>query len=328
MLELACYIQKLSIGPSARHRNLVAVALLGPDHTPRSYISLQAALRAGTARITETSTAGNVPELRFVNDGTDSVLLLDGEELVGAKQNRVLNLTILAPAKTSITIPVSCVEAGRWHRTTDDFVVADRALFSRARARKLDQVTDSLRQGGTRRSDQGEVWAMIDEKLSEMRAASPSQAMAAAYDTRRDDLEDFVQGFRPAPGQIGALFAIDGSIVGMDCFDSAETFAELLPKLVRSYALDALGVAWPSEQGISRERVQQFLTSLAAADSSQHAAVGLGEDIRLRSSEIAGAVLWFDGRPVHLCGFLTQGDARKSSRSGRMVSAARRRGMH
>jgi hypothetical protein len=41
--------------------------------------------------------------------------LLDGEELIGAKQNRALNLTILAPAKQVIVIPVSCVEAGRWH---------------------------------------------------------------------------------------------------------------------------------------------------------------------------------------------------------------------
>jgi hypothetical protein len=39
-----------------------------------------------------------VPQLLFINDAMRPVLLLDGEELVGAKQNRVLNLTVLAPA--------------------------------------------------------------------------------------------------------------------------------------------------------------------------------------------------------------------------------------
>ncbi len=55
-----------------------------------------------------------MPELRFVNHCERPVLLLDGEELVGAKQNRILNLTVLVPAHQTIVIPVSCVEAGRW----------------------------------------------------------------------------------------------------------------------------------------------------------------------------------------------------------------------
>ena len=69
------------------------------------------------------------------------MLLLDGEELVGAKQNRVLNLTILAPARQAITIPVSCVEAGRWHAESDAFRPAGHVMYSRARAAKASQVS-------------------------------------------------------------------------------------------------------------------------------------------------------------------------------------------
>jgi hypothetical protein len=87
--------------------------LNGGGHT-RSYQTLREALAAGTLRVTEVSEGGSVPRLSAVNDGDKAVLILDGEELVGAKQNRIANLTILVPAKRTIPIPVSCVEAGRW----------------------------------------------------------------------------------------------------------------------------------------------------------------------------------------------------------------------
>ena len=55
-----------------------------------------------------------MPELVVENPLDERVLLYDGEELVGAKQNRILNVSVLVEAKSALTIPVSCVEQGRW----------------------------------------------------------------------------------------------------------------------------------------------------------------------------------------------------------------------
>ena len=55
-----------------------------------------------------------MPELMVENKGDMRVLFIEGEELVGAKQNRILNTSILVPAKSKTKIPVSCVERGRW----------------------------------------------------------------------------------------------------------------------------------------------------------------------------------------------------------------------
>lgn len=103
----------LQIGAARQHANLTMFPLLGGRAGDPDYHTADEALAPGTARVTEVSDSGSVPELRFQNAGEWAVLLLDGEELVGAKQNRVLNLTILAPASKEIRIPVSCVEAGR-----------------------------------------------------------------------------------------------------------------------------------------------------------------------------------------------------------------------
>ncbi|PYV01707.1 MAG: hypothetical protein DMG10_16895, partial [Acidobacteria bacterium] len=102
------------------------------------------------------------------------------------------------------------------------------------------QVTDSLRSEGCRTSNQREVWADIDLKAARMQAHSPTDAMSAIYEAHQTNLEDFVRAFFATENQAGALFAINEVITGLDLFDCSETLRKLFPKLVRSYALDAL----------------------------------------------------------------------------------------
>ena len=113
-------LKELEIGPATTYAGLTLFPLIAKptELGERAYRTLDEAIASGSARVAEVSTGGSVPELRFENEGDMPVLLLDGEELIGAKQNRILNLTILAGAKTSITIPVSCVEAGRCRPTS------------------------------------------------------------------------------------------------------------------------------------------------------------------------------------------------------------------
>src|SRR4051812_44653408 len=77
------------------------------------YVSLDEAL-AGGLDISEVNEAGDVGELAVRNPLDRGVLLYDGEELVGAKQNRILNVSVLLGAGSTARIPVSCVESGRW----------------------------------------------------------------------------------------------------------------------------------------------------------------------------------------------------------------------
>ena len=125
-----------------------------------SYLTLAEALEAGLARVSEVSRGGNVPELQFNNSADLPVLIVDGEELVGAKQNRVANLTILAPAKTTTKIPVSCVESGRWSYSREDFVASKRVHFSTGRASRTRSVSESLCCMRGPVSDQQRVWRM------------------------------------------------------------------------------------------------------------------------------------------------------------------------
>jgi hypothetical protein len=64
------------------------------------------------------------------------VLLLDGEELAGAKQNRVLNTTILLQENSETIIPVSCTEQGRWAYATMEFSESGNIMNRSVRSKK------------------------------------------------------------------------------------------------------------------------------------------------------------------------------------------------
>ena len=88
--------------------------------------------------------------------------------MVGAKQNRFLNLTILAPAQGEVVIPVSCVEQGRWYDLSEVFCASPRVHFAAGRAAKVASVSECLAEGQGAVSDQSGVWSDIASKAERM----------------------------------------------------------------------------------------------------------------------------------------------------------------
>jgi hypothetical protein len=317
-------IGRLKLGLESAFHNLTMFPLLGGEAggvepmapgagTGPSYLTLDEALSQGWAEITEISEQGSVPELKVLNRASSPVLIVDGEELIGAKQNRIANLTILVPAQAQLTIPVSCVEAGRWRARSRGFTAAPRTHYATGRARKMRQVTQAMVERGERLADQSDVWSHIAEKSARLDARSDTGAAEAMYQRHEHTIEDYVRACPPVDGQAGALFVIGGGLAGLDLFDSPVTLRKLLPKLVRSYALDAIdaGAGVPKD-GPARTRrpaaglrqaAELFLRLVAEADAKSMRAVGLGTDVRLVAAAIAGAALVHDGRVVHLSAF-------------------------
>lgn len=296
-------LESLQIAQAQHYGNLTLLPLVETEAIPQPYLTLDEALEQHLARVTELTESGVVPELRFDNLSGQRILLLDGEELVGAKQNRVLNITILVAGHAQIVIPVSCVERGRWHHLSREFHSAKRAMYARARAAKMAQVSRSLRSHGSRRSDQSAVWADIEAKSERMGSHSATEAMAAMYEQECSSLEDYAQAFRPKERQVGAVFAINGQILGAELFDSAAVFDKLLQKLVGSYAMDAIEEPQQTTEALAEQAVRDFLSRIQASSMQSFPAVGEGQDLRLQGRGISGGALLADGRVVHLSAF-------------------------
>ena len=315
-------LDSLALSPAQIWANLAMFPLLRSTAFDADYLVLDEALKRESARVTEVSEGGSVPELAFENSGDLAVLLLDGEELVGARQNRVLNTTVLVGGKRKIVIPVSCVEQGRWRYESREFASADRTLFATARAKKTQRVSESLRANGSYRSDQGEVWDDIATKSAAFATRSDTGAMSDVFEQAKPRLDDFVTALRPVPGQCGALFAIDGQLVGLELFDSAQTFAHYLPKLVRSYAMDAVDNPQPVAERPTEIGARTFLAEVGALPGQAFPAVGEGQQIRLEGAALVGSALIHHERVLHLAAFKAE-DSRRP-RMQPMSAGARR----
>ena len=263
------------------------------------YRTLDEALAAETLDITETSEGGSVPLLKLLNRGDDAVFLMAGEQLVGAKQNRILNTSILAAAHGELTIPVSCVEGGRWRHISPKFASPGTMSHGKLRTLLSRHVHESAARGAGAVSNQGEVWDEVGRKLHRLGSFSPSAALQQTYEDFRVRLDALVSGL-PLPLECaGSVFAIAGRITGMDLFDKPATLAKLWPKLARAYALDALEEKVEAVQPVPREAVRSWLDSLAEVPSHVSKSPGLGHDVRLGNEKIVGNCLVVEQCPVH-----------------------------
>jgi len=289
----------LATGEARTHRKLSMLALMGADRPGPAYLLLNDAMAAGLVTVGELSEGGSVPELLLDNRADRPVLAVDGQELIGARQNRVLNLSLLLAAASKTVVPVSCVEQGRWRYESRDFSPSRNMMFASAKMSKSSHVTRSMRRDGSRHSDQGDVWDRVASKFEALGKESPTMAMDRVFVDFDADLGGFAQALTPVEGQRGAVYLVDGVLAGVELFDRAATFAALHESLTRSYAMDAIEAERRKPAHRDVGDAAQFLSTLATTEAEVWPAVGLGEDWRSSDAAVVLGALVVDGVAVH-----------------------------
>jgi hypothetical protein len=289
-------LDAFQLGEPVEHRGIVVTPLFPRRDPVAAYVTLDGALPRGL-RIEELSDEGSVPELVVHNPTDARVLLYDGEELTGAKQDRILNVTVLVEAGAKLPIPVSCVEQGRWQRRSVAFDSGRNISHSHLRRRKAQMLAaQPLALGAA----QGEVWDELYEKQERLRVASSTSASRDMYDAHSTWLERLEGEFPLVTGQCGAVLAL-GDELCLDAVSRPDAFALLWPKLRAGYLLDAIDRL---ESGVaSGERVARFVDDVGAARATRGPSAGLGDDLRLRGEGVIGTGLELDGETLQLSAF-------------------------
>ena len=99
---------------SQKFKNMEVIPVRINSHNPKDYLTLKRGISAGFVEITECeiSTVGTVLAR---NNASIPLVLIDGDEIVGAKQNRIMNRSLIIQPKSTMPVSVSCTEQGRWH---------------------------------------------------------------------------------------------------------------------------------------------------------------------------------------------------------------------
>jgi hypothetical protein len=297
---LDTYLSRIELCEPQQFKNIVIVPLFTSANDAPEYLTLTEALQQRLATITEVSMGGQVPNVKVTNRSELCLLLLEGEELIGARQNRTLNTSLLLAGKSETVVPVSCTEAGRWSYQTTTF--ADAAYLSPHKLRKIksNSVAVALQRQMGHKSDQHAVWGAVHELCLSSHVQSPTSSIHDAMAARARELEEFLANLKPLPNQKGLVVLVNGEIAGADMLSSARAYQVLHSKFIRSYALEALSEQKRAENQKSLEKVKSFFEASKASVERIHCVAGCGEDHRFEGPRLAGAALVAEGAIIHL----------------------------
>jgi len=318
---IVSHLPDSALGTGQTFENLTVLPLTIHNEDGPDYLTLGQAMSSQLLVITEINEGGSVPDLKVMNKSDHAVLLLDGEELVGAKQNRVLNTTILIKAKSETIVPVSCTEQGRWSYLSEEFADSGTVMSPSVRQFKVRSVSESLRSTGNRHSDQGEVWDEIDKLSLRAGVQSDTSAMRDVHESKKKQLSDYCEAIQLVEGQTGLLVLVSDQVVGLDCISQPSAFAELYPKLLKSYAMDAILSESNHSSKDPIRLAKDFLRDAGSANKTVHDSVGYGQDLRFTGDSIVGSGLQVDQTMIHVAFFCSQA----SERGNRMSSSRNRR---
>lgn len=320
--EISKYLKSFEFGELQHYKNMgVFPIITSLDESPE-YMMMKEALEKNLLVVEEVSHGGSVPELKVVNRAEIHVLLLDGEELAGAKQNRVLNTTILVKQKSETVIPVSCTERGRWSYVSAAFHDSGTIMSPKMRMMKGRTVAASLETSHEYRSDQGAVWEAIDAFSVEAGHISKTGAMKDVYEAKKRDLDAYLKAFSCVEKQKGLLTIIGGEVIGFDFVSHEVAYGRLHPKLVKSYAMEAIIEKRKKTAKPGREEAKEFVDETGKCVEKRYESVGLGWDYRYEGEKVVGSALKVDGKVIHMAFFKVS----ESDKAGEMAGYRRRRG--
>jgi len=296
---MAVTFPEIRVGEPIRCNGLAVFPLFAQPSGGVDYALSDEAISEGTVTVEEVSEAGSVPDLSVENKGDIRVLFLEGEELVGAKQNRILNTSVLVAAHSKTNIPVSCVEAGRWGYRSRFFGSSGSHSPSKLRHALKASVSRSVRAERGHTSDQGEVWEEVARQQAALEAFSGTSAMSDTFEAHRKRLDAYQEKLQYVEGAIGAAVTVGGKVVSCDLFDKPATCQKVWRRLLSGVVLDALEVG-PDEKQPEAADVERVVRGLA--DLSWEPADPVGEGEELRSSSEGGdhaSALVFNDVLVH-----------------------------
>ena len=229
-------IQHITIGVSEQFGALKVTPVHILEESPiQGFVGFDQLFDSGLVEALEVSESGVVGRISVNNMSAESLCLFDGEALVGAKQNRIVERSMIIPPKSEIAVPVNCVERGRWsglggrgHFRKAEFAATPSMRISKAQMLKERRTSEI----------QAEMWASADRVAASHDVHSISDDLGEIYDGMNRShftaLEDYVTNLKSHG------FIIDGiQNPFIEIFGSTQFCSSFAKKAVRAWMTES-----------------------------------------------------------------------------------------
>ncbi len=215
------------------------IPLKNLDNPSFEYISLNRAIDENLAEVKEIDTQGSVPEILVINKSNHYIFIPQGEQLVGAKQNRIVNISILLEPNSKTKIPVSCIEQGRWHYIRQDFLTSEEYIPYKLRKSSNKSVVNNLMKGENFKSNQFEIWDFIfsDFKKDNLYSQTFSYTDYIKSKVKQEKIENST--FNLPEGINGFAFYVGAKLVSIEYFSNPDFFRENFDRIMKAIIVDA-----------------------------------------------------------------------------------------
>lgn len=278
----------LLLGKKQECGNITIVPILNDSPLKLDILDLTTGFKMGLVEASECeqSTVGTI---MVKNNATSPLLLVDGEEVAGAKQNRIIGQSMLIPPNTSIPIPVNCSEQGRWNYKSE-FKHSNYMANSETRCRKAEYNMDN-----SIRASQGAVWDSIEDLQVKRNSFSKTSALRDNYEKIEKTNDDYLKHFGIYENQVGVIARLENK-VGLDVFANHSLYEQYSDMILKSYIIDDVGNNSLIKDDFDFEAV---LDNINEKYFNKRNTVGLGQSYFIKTNNGSGTSLIYENELIH-----------------------------
>lgn len=287
-LELAINDKIIPIDALAKqtYKNMSVIPIKTEFGSDVDILNLNKGLDLGIVTISECEPS-TVGEVLVKNDAVNPLILLDGDEIIGANQNRIVNSSLLIPPHTTMKVSVSCTEKGRWQYTKG---------FEHSKYLANSKTRTAKEYCNFHQKDlQSVVWESIDELESDLLVKSKTSAMSESYETFKNVHDDYIKHFPLENMQTGAAIIIDGAIKGIEIMQTPSLYKQYHEKILRSYIIDN-DFKGKETDGNEFETV---INGISHSEFSKKTNDGWGDSLKVINDYGIGSVLLYENELIH-----------------------------
>lgn len=277
-------LKHLSLAERQNYENMTVVPILSDTNTPFDVLDLKEGLKMGLVKIEECDNS-NIEQVKLKNNSISPLILLDGEEIAGSLQNRIISQTMIIAPKSEIKIPVNCSEKGR-NTYKSEFHYSNYIANSNTRRKKVYN-KNKLRQNV--------VWSSIDDLEKDKNTCSKTNALRDSYEKNKYDIDSYLKHFKMENNQIGVICIVENK-VGLEIFNNHSLYEKYNEILLRSYIIDSSN---KEKINISNKELENILDSINDDSFIKKEAAGLGKYYKISNSYGNGHILIYENNMVH-----------------------------